>query len=98
MEKMDKNLIRKLAKDLMFELSEAEIESIHADSNNFMSQVNVLQAIDTEGVEVMSYPIETETSWLREDNVDHVLEQEAAFENAPRVQGDYFEIVKVVNK
>lgn len=98
MEKMDKNLIRKLAKDLMFELSDAEIDSIHADSTNFMSQVNVLQAIDTDGVEVMSYPIESETSWLREDSVDHILDQEAAFKNAPRVHGDYFEIVKVVNK
>lgn len=98
MEKLDTNLIQKLAKDLMVELSDNEVEMIHQESFNFLSQVSMLQDIDVDGVEVMSYPFAEETSWLREDVVDHTLDQELAFKNAPRINGDYFEIVKVVNK
>lgn len=98
MEKLDKELIKKLSKDLMFELSEEEVNSVHEASFNFLSQVKVLQSIDVSDVEVMSYPFETDTVWMREDIVDHQIDQELAFKNAPRIEGDYFEIVKVVKK
>lgn len=98
MEKLDKELIKKLSKDLMFELSEEEVNSVHEASFNFLSQVKVLQSIDVSDVEVMSYPFETDTVWMREDTVDHQIDQELAFKNAPRIEGDYFEIVKVVKK
>lgn len=98
MEKLDKELIKKLSKDLMFELSEEEVNSVHEASFNFLSQVKVLQSIDVSDVEVMSYPFETDTVWMREDIADHQIDQELAFKNAPRIEGDYFEIVKVVKK
>ena len=98
MEKLDKELINKLSKDLMFELSDDEVNKIHDESVNFLSQVKVLLDIDVSGVDVMSYPFEEDTQWLREDSVDHVIDHEKAFKNAPRVKGDYFEIVKVVKK
>lgn len=98
MEKLDKELIEKLSKDLMFRLTDEEIEMIHSESSLFLNQVKVLHDINTDGIEVMSYPFETATSWLREDESNHVIGQSLALKNAPRVEGDYFEIVKVVNK
>ena len=98
MEKLNKELIEKLASDLMLELQPQEITHIEEISKTFLNQIAVLQNIDTSGVEAMSYPFEIETSWFREDEPTHVISQELAFENAPRIEGDYFEIVKVVNK
>lgn len=98
MKKLDKELIEKFASDLMFRLTDEELEMVEANAHVFERYVDKIQAIDTEGVEVMSYPFEMETTWLRGDEPNHVIDQSLAFENAPRVDGDYFEIVKVVNK
>ncbi|CAM2839944.1 Asp-tRNA(Asn)/Glu-tRNA(Gln) amidotransferase subunit GatC [Erysipelothrix tonsillarum] len=98
MKNLDKELIEKFASDLMFRLTDEELEMVAANAPVFERYVNKIQGIDTQGVEVMSYPFEMETTWLREDEPDHVIDQALAFENAPRVDGDYFEIVKVVNK
>lgn len=96
MEKLSREMIVKLSKDLMLELSEEEIENVHHESQNFLNQVNALSEIDVEGVEVMSYPFDDPTTWLREDVESHVINRELAFKNAPRVSGEYFEVVKVV--
>lgn len=98
MDKLSKELIVKLSKDLMFELTSEEIEDVFEASASFMKHVDVLQAINVEGVEVMSYPVEHETVWMRSDDASRVIEQKQAFKNAPRVEGDYFEVVKVVQK
>lgn len=98
MEKFDRNYIQKLASDLMFELTMDEVIQVEADSVAFMEQIKELQEIDTESVSMMSYPFETTRSSLREDVVTHVISQETAFKNAPKTEGDYFEIVQVVEK
>lgn len=98
MDKLNKELIVKLSKDMMFELSEAEIEDVYEASAHFLKQVEVLHAIDVSGIDVMSYPNEHETAWMRSDDQPVVIDQSKAFANAPRVEGDYFEVVKVVQK
>ncbi len=98
MKKIDKNLIEKLSSDLMLTLTDDEVKDIEANIPIFTGYIQQLQSIDTDGVEAMNYPFDAPTSWLRDDVVSHVIDQELAFENAPTRDGDYFEIVKVVNK
>lgn len=98
MKKLDKEAILKHAQDLMLALSDEELESVDKDAKVYLNQIASLQAYNTEGVEPMSYPFEVETHWFREDEPTHVISREAAFENAPRGDGEYFEVVKVVNK
>ena len=98
MKSLDKDTITKLASDLMLELTDTETAQIEKDAVLFAQQVAALHHIDTAGVTPMSYPFEEERQWLRDDVANHVISQELAFENAPRIEGDYFEIVKVVNK
>ena len=56
------------------------------------------KAIDTKGVDPMTYPFEYERSNLREDEESHLLELDDVFKNAPRRKGDFFEIVQVIDK
>lgn len=98
MNQFSKEQVQRLAKDLMLSLTDDEMEIVLKDSAIFMAQLEALQAVDTESVEMMSYPFENDTTWLREDVVSHVISQETAFKNAPHTEGDYVEIVRVVDK
>lgn len=98
MKKIDRDLIVDLSHDLKFALTPAEEREILEESETFLLMMEHLERIDTEDVLPMSYPFETPTTWLREDVVSHVISQEEAMLNAPAVDGDYFEVVKVVHK
>jgi aspartyl-tRNA(Asn)/glutamyl-tRNA(Gln) amidotransferase subunit C len=85
-----------LAKQLRFALSDAEAADIANEFGILLDQMRLLDKIDTEGVEEMIYPIETETGFLREDVIGHTFTTEEALSNAPRKSNDYFVSVKVV--
>ncbi|NMB18833.1 MAG: Asp-tRNA(Asn)/Glu-tRNA(Gln) amidotransferase subunit GatC [Erysipelothrix sp.] len=90
--------VKKLANTLMLELTEEEISKIEEKGDTFLHLVDVLKAIDTKGVDPMTYPFEYERSNLREDEESHLLELDDVFKNAPRRKGDFFEIVQVIDK
>ncbi|MDD6467943.1 MAG: Asp-tRNA(Asn)/Glu-tRNA(Gln) amidotransferase subunit GatC [Erysipelotrichaceae bacterium] len=96
MERLEKNDIQQLAKQLMFELTEEEAQAIQTEFDVLQKQLQLLEEIDTEGVEEMVYPFETPTSFLREDEVENVLSVEDALKNAKRVKTDYIVLPKVV--
>lgn len=96
MEQFDKNYVQQLAKQLMFELTDEEAEAIQSEFEVLQKQLQLLEDIDTEGVEEMVYPFETPTSYLREDEVENVLSVEDALKNAKRVKTDYIVLPKVV--
>ncbi|MFV0255671.1 MAG: Asp-tRNA(Asn)/Glu-tRNA(Gln) amidotransferase subunit GatC [Erysipelotrichaceae bacterium] len=93
MEKID---FQKLAKQLMFELDAEELKSIEADFELLLKQLAVLEEIDTTGVSEMIHPFEDETSYLREDNINHILASEAALSNVKKLKDNLVEVVKVV--
>ncbi|AMC92645.1 hypothetical protein AOC36_01130 [Erysipelothrix larvae] len=98
MKRFTNEQIDSLCEDLMLTISDEERAFILKESEIFMAQLEAIQDVDTDNVAMMSYPFEVETNWLREDVVTHVLSQEVMFENAPKTQGDYIEIVKVIEK
>ena len=90
--------IEKLERDLMIRLNDSERGFIKNKSKNFLFHVALLNKVDTQGVQPMTYPNMDVRSRLREDTVDHVITQELAFENAPKTHDDYIEIVQVIDK
>ena len=87
---------KQLAKQLRFSLSDTEAADIADEFGILLDQMRLLDKIDTEGVEEMIYPIEAETTFLREDVIGHTFTSEEALSNAPRKANDHFVTVKVV--
>ena len=95
-EKKDREYFKKLAKQLMFELSDEEADNIVKEFSTLEKQMALLDAIDTEGVEEMVYPFEDETHFMRKDVVSHVISQEEAVENVEKKIEGHFVLPKVV--
>lgn len=96
MEKFSTEYFRKLANDLRFDLSDAEIENLKKDFIAVEEQVELFDAVDTDGVEPMVYPFETPTVFLREDEVGEVLSQQDALANVKDVRMGHVHVPKVV--
>ena len=92
----DQAYFRKLARALMFDLSDEEAADIVHEFETLCSQLKLLEAIDTTGVEPMVYPFETPTVYLREDVEDHTISQEEAMVNAVKSVQGHFSVPKVV--
>lgn len=96
MEKFSTEYFKKLANDLKFDLSDADIEQLKKDFLEVEKQVELFDAVDTEGVEPMVYPFEGETVFLREDTEAETLSQEDALANAADVRMGHVHVPKVV--
>ncbi|MCF0111752.1 MAG: Asp-tRNA(Asn)/Glu-tRNA(Gln) amidotransferase subunit GatC [Erysipelotrichaceae bacterium] len=96
MELYTKEYFQKLAKQLMFTLTEEEAEGIVEEFKVLQQQLELLEAIDTEGVEEMIYPFEAPTSFMREDEVEHVLTQEEALANVSNKYDQFVVLPRVV--
>ena len=88
--------IKDLAGRLMFTLSDEEAQLIVDEFELLDKQLQILNEIDTENVEEMIYPFDVEISFLREDEVSHVLDKELALSNATKVKEGHIVVPKVV--
>lgn len=96
MEKFSTEYFKKLAHDIMFDISDEEVEELKNEFGKLITQIEGLKEINTDGVEDMVYPFEEETTYLREDVVDAVLSQKDALENAKSVKAGHVHVPKVV--
>ena len=97
MEEMkDAAYFKKLAKQLMLEVSDEEADSLVQEFSTLEAQMALLDAVDTEGVEEMVYPFETPTVFLREDEVSNVISQDDAMANVKKKLEGHFVLPKVV--
>lgn len=87
---------RKLANQLMFDLSDEEVVELDKEFDTLLKQIDLLDTIDTEGVEPMVYPFETPTTFLREDEVGHVLDQSDVLKNVKKERAGHILVPKVV--
>lgn len=87
---------RKLARQLMFDLSDQEADDIIQEFSTLIRQLQLLEKIDTTGVEPMVYPFEEPTRFLREDEVTQVADREEALGCAPKVRECHILVPKVV--
>ncbi|MEF2783654.1 Asp-tRNA(Asn)/Glu-tRNA(Gln) amidotransferase subunit GatC [Erysipelotrichaceae bacterium HCN-30851] len=96
METFSAEYFKKLAHDIMFDLSDEEVSQLQDEFKELLQQISLLEEINTDGVEEMIYPFEASTSYLREDKVDHVISQEEALSNAKSVKAGHIHVPKVV--
>ena len=96
METFDKAYFERLAHDIMFDVNEQEVKELQEEFKDLMEQIDVLDEINTDGVEEMIYPFEAETLFLREDEVKNVLTQEEVLGNAASVRAGHVHVPKVV--
>ena len=82
--------------DIMFDLNDEEVSELQEEFKVLLQQIELLNGIDTEGVEEMIYPFEAETTFLREDSVDNVIPQEAALLNVKSAKAGHVHVPKVV--
>ena len=96
MEEFSAEYFKKLAHDIMFDLKDDEVSELQDEFKVLLQQIELLDGIDTEGVEEMFYPFEAETTFLREDSVDNVISQDAALANVKSVKAGHVHVPKVV--
>lgn len=89
-------MLKQLGKKTMFDISEQEMPALVQEYEVFMHHVEVLNHIDTTDVEVLAYPYEIETTFLREDEVTNVKEVSEVLKNAPSIQDNQIKMPKVV--
>jgi aspartyl-tRNA(Asn)/glutamyl-tRNA(Gln) amidotransferase subunit C len=94
---IDETLISRLEQLARLELSAAEKVRLQQDLNSILAMVEKLQELDTTGVEPLIY-INDQVNVLREDEVNHQVSREAALRNAPKSDGTYFRVPKVIKK
>lgn len=90
------DMLKKLARDAMFEISDEEMPALIQEYKIFMSYVEALEFIDTKNIEPLAFPYEIETTFLREDEVNHMISCEEALKNAPDVQKNQIKVPKVI--
>lgn len=97
-EKKDQAYFKKLANQLMFDLSDEEANDIVKEFETLQSQLQLLDNINTDGVEEMVYPFEEATTWLREDVVSNVISQDDALANVDKKLEGHFVLPRVVKE
>jgi aspartyl-tRNA(Asn)/glutamyl-tRNA(Gln) amidotransferase subunit C len=95
-EKKDAAYFKQLAHQLMFDLSDEEAQNIVDEFDVLQKQLQLLDAVNTDGVEEMVYPFEDETTFIREDEVSNVISQEEALSNVDKKIEGHFVLPKVV--
>ena len=89
-------MLKKLGRKTMFNITDEEMPALREQYEVFMSHVQALDEIDTEGVEPLAFPYVVETTFLREDVVSDVLTQEEALKNVKDARMGHVHVPKVV--
>lgn len=95
--KVDLEMIDKVAHLARLELKEGEKQGLIEDMNKILTFMDKLNELDTESVDPLIYMSE-EVNVLREDLVKFEITREEALKNAPKQDGKFFRVAKVINK
>lgn len=87
--------VQKIAHLARLELGEAETERMTRDMNDILAYVEKLGEVDTENVSPHSF-LEGKQTPLSLDKVSRFGNVSAALENAPKAEGSFFIVPKVI--
>ena len=87
--------VRKVASLARLKVTDAEVASLTADLTAILGYVDVLNEIDTTGIEPMVHAVELHNV-LRADSVVESLPRAAALSNAPRSDGECFLVPAII--
>ncbi|MCE2707641.1 MAG: Asp-tRNA(Asn)/Glu-tRNA(Gln) amidotransferase subunit GatC [Bacteroidota bacterium] len=92
---LDKTTLKKIAQLAKLKFDPSAEESMLKDMKQLLSWVEQLQEVDTKDVKPLT-SMSSEVNALREDKVGMHLEHSKALENAPKQDGSFFRVPKVV--
>lgn len=87
--------VRKVASLARLKVSDAEVASLTNDITAILDYVDILNEVDTTGVEPMVHAVEL-SNVLRADAVLESLPRAAALSNAPRSDGECFLVPAII--
>ena len=97
MEKINKDVLKKVANNLMFDMTDEEYETLLTEFDVLVKQFELMSEINgLEEVTPMSFPFEVTNDYLREDIPDTPLNREDALKNAKDVVDGQIRLPKVV--
>lgn len=92
---IDDMLLSKLERLTMLSLSANERATLMSDLNKMLAMVDALKDVDTTGVTPLTQVNETVNQW-RTDQVSGMVDRTAALKNAPKTDGEFFLVPKVI--
>jgi aspartyl-tRNA(Asn)/glutamyl-tRNA(Gln) amidotransferase subunit C len=92
---IDKETVDKIAHLARLEVTDAEREELIKDMGNILGFMDKLNEVDTTGIEPLVY-MTTTVNPLRPDVVIQAITHEEALQNAPKHDGEYFRVAKVI--
>lgn len=88
--------VRKVAELARLKLTPEELQTYSAQLSKLLEYVDVLNEVDTEGVEPMAHAVE-QVNIFRDDVVLPSLPREDALANAPRTNGRTFLVPQILD-
>jgi aspartyl-tRNA(Asn)/glutamyl-tRNA(Gln) amidotransferase subunit C len=89
--------IDKIAHLARLEVQEDEKQGLLDDMSKILTFMDKLNEVDTSGVEPLIY-MNDEINVLREDEIKKEISRDMALKNAPKEDGKFFRVAKVINK
>lgn len=90
-------LVDKLSHLARLQFNDAEKENIQVDLQKIIAFVEKLNELDTTGVAPLLH-MSDGINVLREDEVKGSISRDEALKNAPKQDGEFFKVLKVIKK
>jgi aspartyl-tRNA(Asn)/glutamyl-tRNA(Gln) amidotransferase subunit C len=95
--KLSPETIDKIAHLARLEVQEDEKQGLLDDMSKILAFMDKLNEVDTSGVEPLVY-MNDEINVLRDDEINQEITRAVGLENAPKQDGKFFRVAKVINK
>jgi|UniRef100_UPI00404948E2 aspartyl-tRNA(Asn)/glutamyl-tRNA(Gln) amidotransferase subunit C len=95
--KLSSETIDEIAHLARLEVHEDEKQGLLDDMSKILTFMDKLNEVDTSGVEPLIY-MNDEINVLREDEINQEISRVMALKNAPKEDGKFFRVAKVINK
>ncbi|MBO8130295.1 MAG: Asp-tRNA(Asn)/Glu-tRNA(Gln) amidotransferase subunit GatC [Candidatus Marinimicrobia bacterium] len=96
-EKVDKELVKKIADLARITLTEEEVELYATQLSKILDYMEQLNELDTTNVEPVSH-VQNVVNVFREDKVKKSLDIKEVLQNAPEKEGSFFKVPGVIKK
>lgn len=93
--KIDNDALQKIAHLARLEMPASEEQGLLDSLNSVLNWMEELNELDTDGVQPLTH-MSLEVNALREDKVIPNISREQGLKNAPKQDGEYFRVPKVM--
>lgn len=94
--KIDKSLVRKVAKLSRLDLTEAEVEEFTNQLGAILEYMEKMNQLDTSDIEPLAHCLPI-TNVFREDSIKDSLGTEKTLANAPQHDQEFFKVPKILD-